>query len=70
MCEILRIWQLDVECSYSFWLDGSFTLHLFPQDSNYELRLLSCRDRLVSVPSDSVVISTEGEADSEMCILT
>uniref|UniRef100_A0A673HRC3 Uncharacterized LOC107713033 n=1 Tax=Sinocyclocheilus rhinocerous TaxID=307959 RepID=A0A673HRC3_9TELE len=36
------------------------------KDSNYELRLLSCRDRLFSVPSDSVVISTEGEADSEM----
>uniref|UniRef100_A0A671SAY2 Uncharacterized LOC107671028 n=1 Tax=Sinocyclocheilus anshuiensis TaxID=1608454 RepID=A0A671SAY2_9TELE len=35
-------------------------------DSNYELRLLSCRDRLFSVPSNSVVISTEGEADSEM----
>ncbi|XP_059360201.1 uncharacterized protein LOC132098094 isoform X1 [Carassius carassius] len=30
------------------------------KDSNYELRLLSCRDRLFSVPSDSVVISTEG----------
>ncbi|KTG47962.1 hypothetical protein cypCar_00000138 [Cyprinus carpio] len=29
------------------------------KDSNYELRLLSCRDRLFSVPSDSVVISTE-----------
>uniref|UniRef100_A0A9J8CR82 Immunoglobulin superfamily, member 9b n=1 Tax=Cyprinus carpio carpio TaxID=630221 RepID=A0A9J8CR82_CYPCA len=30
------------------------------KDSNYELRLLSCRDKQVSVPSDSVVISTEG----------
>ncbi|XP_077078740.1 uncharacterized protein igsf9b isoform X2 [Siphateles boraxobius] len=30
------------------------------KDSNYELRLLSRRDRLVSEPSDSVVISTEG----------
>ncbi|CAM4719064.1 unnamed protein product [Leuciscus chuanchicus] len=30
------------------------------KDSNYELCLLSRRDRLVSVPSDSVVISTEG----------
>uniref|UniRef100_A0A8C2KR55 Immunoglobulin superfamily, member 9b n=1 Tax=Cyprinus carpio TaxID=7962 RepID=A0A8C2KR55_CYPCA len=30
------------------------------KDSNYELRLLSCRDRLFSVPSDSIVISTEG----------
>ncbi|XP_051760409.1 protein turtle homolog A isoform X1 [Ctenopharyngodon idella] len=30
------------------------------KDSNYELRLLSRRDKLVSVPSDSVVISTEG----------
>ncbi|XP_051950872.1 LOW QUALITY PROTEIN: uncharacterized protein LOC127621347 [Xyrauchen texanus] len=30
------------------------------QDSNYELRLLSRRDKLVSAPSESVVISTEG----------
>ncbi|XP_050973846.1 protein turtle homolog A isoform X2 [Labeo rohita] len=30
------------------------------KDSNYELRLLSRRDKLVSAPSDSVVISTEG----------
>ncbi|XP_016356452.1 uncharacterized protein LOC107699646 [Sinocyclocheilus anshuiensis] len=30
------------------------------KDSNYELRLLSRRDKQVSVPSDSVVISTEG----------
>ncbi|XP_073675992.1 uncharacterized protein igsf9b [Garra rufa] len=30
------------------------------KDSNYELRLLSRRDKLVSPPSDSVVISTEG----------
>ncbi|XP_686205.6 uncharacterized protein igsf9b isoform X1 [Danio rerio] len=30
------------------------------KDSKYELRLLSCQDKLVSVPSDSVLISTEG----------
>lgn len=55
---------------HSFSLGGSFSLYLFPQDSNYELRLLSRRDKLVSVPSDSVVISTEGEAKSEINILT
>lgn len=55
---------------HSFSLDGSFSLYLFPQDSNYELRLLSRRDKLVSVPSDSVFISTEGEAKSEINILT
>uniref|UniRef100_A0A673M3E2 Uncharacterized LOC107714578 n=1 Tax=Sinocyclocheilus rhinocerous TaxID=307959 RepID=A0A673M3E2_9TELE len=36
------------------------------KDSNYELRLLSRRDKQVSVPSDSVVISTEGETNSEI----
>lgn len=47
-----------------FHLMVCFIFILFPQDSNYELRLLSRRDKLDSVPSDSVVISTEGEAKS------
>lgn len=43
------------------WFERVVMFFFYLQDSNYELRLLSRRDKVVSVPSESVFISTEGE---------